>query len=285
MSNTWIWNTFVPTPAAPTWFVSTLMAFYLLYPVLLPILQGYSSEMLRILTILMYQIQFLPYLIIKNISPNLNTILYTHPVFKLPVFIMGVSTGILTLRGVEYPYYKQGYVHYLFPWKISVPTQESVSELSTETELKSRSATELSWGKVTDLSSIILCLAALYECIRSSSESCIPSIDESSQLFLCHIQLLVILGLIKDHEHSFLAKICKTRICQFLGNFSMAIFMVHDPVLMFIINNTNLKQEHVSTEILGAGLTILIAVLITNILEKPMYNFVSRKSKINISEV
>ena len=65
----------------------------------------------------------------------------------------------------------------------------------------------------------------------------------------------------------------------------MAIFMVHDPVLMFMINNTNLKQEHVSTEILGAGLTILIAVLITNILEKPMYNFVSRKSKINISEV
>ena len=65
----------------------------------------------------------------------------------------------------------------------------------------------------------------------------------------------------------------------------MAIFMVHDPVLMFIINNTNLKQEHVSTEILGAVLMILIAVLITNILEKPLSDFVSRRSKINISEV
>ena len=216
MSNTWVWNTFVPTPAVPTWFVSTLMAFYLLYPLLLPVLQGYSSEMLQILTILMYQIQFLPYLLIKNISPNLNTILYTHPVFKLPVFIMGISASILSLRGVEYPYYKQGYLHYLFPWKISVPTQESDSELSTdsstilissaeitEPELKSRNTTELSWGKITDLSSVILFLAVLYECIRSSSESCIPSIDESSQLFLCHIQLLVILGLIKDHEHSF----------------------------------------------------------------------------------
>ena len=120
---------------------------------------------------------------------------------------------------------------------------------------------------------------------RSSSKLDIPSLDESSQLFLCHIQLLVILGLTKDHEHSFLVKICKTRVCQFLGKFSMAIFMVHDPVLMFIIFNTNLKQEHLSTEILGVVLTILLAVLITNILEKPLYDFVSRRSKINISEV
>ena len=132
MSNTWIWNTFVPTPAVPTWFVSTLMAFYLLYPLLLPVLQGYSSEMLQILTVLMYQIQFLPYLLIKNISPNLNTILYIHPVFKMSVFIMGISAGILTLRGVEYPYCKQGYLHFLFPWKISVPGQERDSEFSTD---------------------------------------------------------------------------------------------------------------------------------------------------------
>ena len=298
MSNTWVWNTFVPTPAVPTWFVGTLMAFYLLYPLLLPVLQGYSSEMLQILTILMYQTQFLPYLLIKNISPNLNNILYIHPVFKMPVFIMGISAGLLTLRGVDYPYCKQGYLHFLFPWKISVPGQERDSEFSTDsstrlissaetsaTVLKSRNATELSWGKVTDFSSVILCLAILYEGIRSSSELDIPSLDESSQLFLCHIQLLVILGLTKDHEHSFLAKICKTRVCQILGKFSMAIFMFHEPVLLLLIFIINLEQEHVSTEILGAFLSILVAALITYTLEQPLYNFVSRKIEIYVTEV
>ena len=63
------------------------MALYLIYPILLPVLQTYSSDMLQVLIILMYQIQFLPYLLIKHIAPLMNTILYIHPVFKLPVFI------------------------------------------------------------------------------------------------------------------------------------------------------------------------------------------------------
>ena len=56
-------------------------------------------------------------------------------------------------------------------------------------------------------------------------------------------------------------------------------------VIMFIIYNTSLKQEHVSTEIFGASISLLIAVIVTHIIEKPLYNFVSRKIEINVSKV
>ena len=289
MTNTWVWNNFSQPPAVTTWTVCTLMAFYLSYPVILPVLQTFSSEMLQILIILMYQIQFLPFLLIKNISPNLNTFLYSHPVFKLPVLILGISTGILTLRGVEYPCTREGYLHYIFPWKMSVEILEndsnSTSTISSETASEVTDDTILAWSQITDFCSAFICFAVLYEGIRTTSVTFLPSIEEYSQLFLCHTQLLVIVGLTKDQENSYLAKMCKTRVCQFLGKFSMAIFMVHGPIIICIIFNTSLKQEHVSTEIYGAVLSILIAVLITYILEKPLYDFVSRKSRLNILEV
>ena len=290
MTNTWVWDTFTSPPATPTWTVCTQMAFYLIYPVILPVLQTFSSEMLQIIIILMYQIQFLPYLLIRHIAPQLNVILYIHPVFKLPVFIMGISAGLLTLRGVEYPNHKLGYIHYVFPWnmlvqKENVYSTEATTLDSLSSKTKSSEAQPLPWARVTDVSSLILCATILYEGIRTSLELAIPSIEDSSQLFLCHLQLLVILGISKNQDQSFLSKVCKTRVCQFLGNFSMAIFMIHEPVIMFIIYNTSLKQEHVSTEIFGASLSLLIAVKVTCILEKPLYNFVSRKIEINVSKV
>ena len=289
MTNTWVWDTFTSPPATPTWTVCTQMAFYLIYPVILPVLQTLSSEMLQILIILMYQIQFLPYLLIRHIAPQLNVILYIHPVFKLPVFIMGISAGLLTLRGVEYPNHKLGYIHYVYPWNISIQKEELYVLKSTldssSSKTKLLEAPLLPWARVTDISSLIICVTILYEGIRTSLELAIPSIEESSQLFLCHLQLLVILGISKNQDQSFLSKVCKTRICQFFGNFSMAIFMIHEPVIMFIIYNTSLKQEHVSTEIFGASISLLIAVIVTHILEKPLYNFVSRKIEINVSKV
>ena len=205
---------------------------------------------------------------------------------------MGISAGLLTLRGVDYPCNEQGYIQCIFPWKISVQNEEKNSTTALPKKTTIASSTQQStevpvfpWAKVTDLSSVIICFAILYEGIRSSLELEIPEIEESSQLFFCHLQFLVILGLSKTQEQSFLSKICKTRLCQFLGNYSMAIFMIHEPILMFIIYNTSLKQEHVSTEILGASISLLVAVIITHILEKPLYNLVSRKIKINVSEV
>ena len=142
------------------------MAFYLIYPVILPVLQTFSSEMLQILIILMYQIQFLPYLLIRHIAPQLNVILYIHPVLKLPVFIMGISAGLLTLRGVEYPNHKLGNIHYVFPLNVSIQKEEvnsTKSKTLDSSKTKLLEAPLLPWAKVADVSSLIICFTILYE--------------------------------------------------------------------------------------------------------------------------
>ena len=191
---------------------------------------------------------------------------------------MGISAGLLTLRGVEYPHNKTGFLHFLFPWKISNKSEEMtlpfLENASTKTESTTKSSS-LSWGQITDLSSIIICLAIIYEAVRTILELNIPTIQELSQVTFSHIQLLVILGLTKDEEQSWLAKLCRTHVCQFLGKFSMAIFMLHETVMAFLLYNTSLKQEHVSTVIFGSLITLLLAVIFTYIIEKPFYNFVT----------
>ena len=292
MTNTWVWNESMTwinlenwTPASATWTVSTLMALYLIYQLLLPVLQSYSSEMLQILIIIMFQIQFLPYIILQYICPfPMTTILYVHPIFRIPVFIMGISAGLLTLRGEEYLHNKTGYVHFLFPWKISNKSEEITLPLlekaCTKSKTESTTNSSLSRGQITDLSSIIICLAIIYEAIRTILELNIPTIQELSQVTFSHIQLLVILGLTKDEEQSWLAKLCRTHVCQFLGKISMAIFMLHETIMAFLLYNTSLKQEYVSTVIFGTLITLLLAVIITFLIETPIYNFVSRIIKI-----
>ena len=197
---------------------------------------------------------------------------------------MGISAGLLTLRGEEYPHNKTGYLHFLFPWKISNKSEEITLPLlenaSTKSKTESATNSSLSWGQITDLSSVIICLAIIYESVRTVLELNIPTIQESTQVTFSHIQLLVILGLTKDEEQSWLAKLCQTKICQFLGKISMAMFLFHEPVLSFLIYNTNLKQEYVSTVIFGTLITLLLAVIITYLIETPIYNFVSRMIKI-----
>ena len=310
MTNTWAWNNSVAwinleswTPASATWTVSTLVALYLIYPFILTVLQTYSSDMLQILIIIMFQIQLIPYFLIKHICPfPMNTILYVHPLFRIPVFTMGVSAGLLSLRGVEYPLYKEGYVHLVFPWKISVQCEddhditeylkysktEPTSEPSLETASSSKSSLKkattskscLSWKQIIDFGSVIICLAILYEALRTSLELNLPAIQESSQIIFSHLQLLVIIGLSKeDHEQSWMATICNTKVSQFLGQFSMAIFMVHEPVISFLLYNTPLNQGHISTITVATFITLLTAVIITYLVEKPFYNFISRKIK------
>ena len=57
-----------------------------------------------------------------------------------------------------------------------------------------------------------------------------------------HIQLLVILGLTRDEGESLLSGLSTGRLGQFLGKYSMAIFMLHDPVIKILIIRVQLQQ-------------------------------------------
>ena len=53
---------------------------------------------------------------------------------------------------------------------------------------------------------------------------------------------MVILGLTKDEGESLLSRLCSTRLCQLLGQYSMALYMLHDPVIKILIVRAELQQ-------------------------------------------
>jgi len=127
------------------------------------------------------------------------------------------------------------------------------------------------WASKTDRSSFLLILVILYTAVNSTCDLKLPYINVHTQLFLSHLQLTVLLGLTKDKGESLLARLCTGRLCQFLGKYSMAIYMLHDPVIKILILHARLPQELVSTQMLSIILTLLVSVLITHLVEKPIY--------------
>ena len=89
---------------------------------------------------------------------RLEMFVTTHPLFRLPVFIMGVAAALLTLRGVEYPQVRSGLLQDIFP--VSCPPSSDM-----------RSVTETNpsvWASKTDRSSLLLILVILYTTVNSS---------------------------------------------------------------------------------------------------------------------
>ena len=54
------------------------------------------------------------------------------------------------------------------------------------------------------------------------------------QLTSCYIQLMIIVGLCLDGGKSHTSRFLKTRVMQFLGRISMALYLVHEPILFWI---------------------------------------------------
>merc|ERR1740116_211704 len=118
----------------------------------------------------------------------------THPLFRLPLFLMGMAAGLLSLRGVEYPQLRSGLLQDLFPF--SCPASSDM-----------RSVTETNpsvWAAKTDRSSLLLVLIILYSTVNSSC---------GLKLLLGHLQLLVILGLTSgsDEGESLLSRMSTSR--------------------------------------------------------------------------
>ena len=55
-----------------------------------------------------------------------------------------------------------------------------------------------------------------------------------------------------------------------IGKYSMSIYLLHDPILKFLIFQVLIDQESVSTLILAAVITLIMAVFITKLIEDPL---------------
>ena len=98
-----------------------------------------------------------------------------------------------------------------------------------------------------------------------------------AQLFSVHLQLVVIVGLTRDGGTSWLSCLCRSRACQFLGNISMALYMIHDPIIKVMIFRFYLSQDVVLEQMFCVMLTLILSVILTRLVERPFYNYCHSK--------
>ena len=61
-----------------------------------------------------------------------STILIMFTLWRLPVFLMGVSAGLLAVREVEDPHHHRPLLHDVFPWSLSASTSLRPASSSSE---------------------------------------------------------------------------------------------------------------------------------------------------------
>ena len=54
------------------------------------------------------------------------------------------------------------------------------------------------------------------------------------QFALVYVQLMVIVGLCMDNGKSMITKFFNTKLMQFLGRISMALYLIHEPIIFYI---------------------------------------------------
>jgi len=108
------------------WFITTLIPFYAVFPLILPTLQALSSSKLSSLLGILFYVQCLP-IIFNNMAATNNRLLDplfywstgAHPLSRFPVFMMGMVAGVLRLRGTSHPVISPfilNIFHDILPW-------------------------------------------------------------------------------------------------------------------------------------------------------------------------
>ena len=63
---------------------------------------------------------------------------------------------------------------------------------------------------------------------------------------------------------------------MFLGKYSMPIYLLHDPILKFFMFQELIDLELVSTLIIAAVVTLILAILLTKLVEEPLKKFIHK---------
>jgi len=263
--------------ASPSWTISTLAAFYLAFPLILPRLQCFSSSRLSFLLIFLFHIQCLPYLLLHQAAKDnrMSDLACRHPLIRLPVFIMGIIAGLLQLRQEKDACHDKPLLHDIFPWTFS--QAEESSQMSTE-------STESSWKRRVDRNILVLVSIVLLGLLRTVMPG-IPYLNITTQFACVHLQLCIIVGLTRDGGGSWLSRICRSRAVMLLGKYSMSIYLLHDPVVKFIIFQVLLPQEEVSTLLLAGAITLVMAVGFTHLIELPINRWGKKKIEEKKNEI
>ena len=102
------------------------------------------------------------------------------------------------------------------------------------------------------------------------------------QTHLVHLQLTIIIGLCMDGGSSFVSRFLRTKMMQFLGRISLSLYLLHWPLMGFVILAINGPQSFkTSAEIVGAyrsgEIVVPVGTPAIHIIISPIICFIATK--------
>lgn len=278
-----------------SWTISTLTCMYFVFPWIISYLQSFSDASIARAIVVLYYIQLLPFFFavciwntsvldyLGDIIWKFNTIA-RNPMLRMPVFVMGILSGLQKIREEDEDNFtdqnlSKNFIHDILPWGIFY-NKKCTKDLYQESK-------EIKWRWRVDRNSLFIILYLLvciyagkhYDRIQKSSNYSFV-MTHSSQYFLVHLQVLIIRGLTSDGSSSYVSKLCKAGFTTFLGRISMAVYLYHMPVRVYVHKLLKTKETRwflmLPYDILIA---IVVGTLMTLLVDEPAKKLLQTKSR------
>ena len=247
-----------------TWTICTMLWFYVMFPFAAPYIQRWSAESKRRGIVGLYVLQLLTWYLIWLHFDDRNRNGYwparSHPLGRAPVFFMGVCAAYHRLQDDE--------------------------RETRNTQMLHAAYADASFGLLLmgiglmNMWEIILTKCALnpdtfyctYWAGRPTIEACCPL-----------LQVCAIISLSRDGGKSQLARLCKTKAMQRLGDISMSFYMIHWLLALYVcllfgwdFHRTD-QGLHPHQSALLIVCSLVVGFVLTEIFEKPANNALRTK--------
>jgi peptidoglycan/LPS O-acetylase OafA/YrhL len=175
----------------------------------------------------------------------LEFLVTSHPLSRLPVFAAGVAAGLLELRGANEE----------APWPSCRRLPQAPAEPSSSS----------SWDRLVDRSTVVLMAAVALSLAKSILPGLadIKGLSRCGELALVPLQLCVVRGLARPGDDSRLGRLCRSPPLQWLGRHSLAIYLLHDPLIKAAVFQLWMPQAAVTTILSCTAGTLALSPLAT----------------------
>jgi len=271
-TNTWMCPLFFQNCGAvspyslPSWFITTIIFFYLVFPFIISPLKKLSDEMISRLIVIIYWFQLLPFFLVWYTSEdykNVSVAIAWNPLSRLPVFILGILGGLQTLRWrlqntrsiEEKVVEKAGFNFWIFRIRSqvdlsSIDEEKAGSDFSDPNEnrsivhilfpygftskientILSQESSEMVWSRRADISLTILSLFLVAATLKLHS---FVNFNNEAVIIFCHlglihVQLILIIGVSRDAGRSMASRLFRSRIPQALFPIGTSLYLVHE---------------------------------------------------------
>ena len=257
---------------APAWTICTLLCFWLVFPLLLPRVQRMTSdELVQAITkcywfqfflILIMCFVFIPTLSFTGLTiDSLGCFFTMHPISRFPVFFMGVYAGELCMRHQDSMLPWPSTYFRFFP-SSSTDTGEEYSLLKlaennsdTVEGIKVCTDSTIWKSRVTrqsaTLSLLFFLVSVCYLILQLCSIPAGVMLDFLLQGIVAFAELEIVVALTRDGGKTRISEWFRSSVGNWFGDRSMAIYLVHFPLILYVCFMANGEPIHFPRHYVG----------------------------------